>query len=154
MDVPWCAPRLQQLGPRAVITSSFKVAVQTPACIASTKAAASSQGIGSATLRAVQTVDSRTRPEPETRATIRAFDAVRRKISRRPSERPRSTFFILGAEHQGRFHSYWQKANQLCAHPNSGNRGREASLCTAGMSLLFADYKPIRDEFKDVYLAQ
>jgi hypothetical protein len=28
------------------------------------------------------------------------------------------------------------------------------ALWTAQMPLLFADYKPIRDEFKDVYLAQ
>ena len=47
---------------------AFKVAAQTLGCIASTRAAASSPGFGSATLRAVQTVDSRTRPEPETRA--------------------------------------------------------------------------------------
>jgi hypothetical protein len=58
MDVPWCALRLQRLGPRAVITSSFKVAAQTFGCIASTRAAASSQGFGSATLRAIQTLDS------------------------------------------------------------------------------------------------
>jgi hypothetical protein len=45
--------------------------------------------------------------------------------------------FILSAEHQGRFYSYWHKANELLA-----------LIPTA------ADYKPIRDEFKDVYLAQ
>jgi hypothetical protein len=57
MDVPWCAQRLQPLGPRTVITSSSKVAAQTLGCIASTRAAASSQGFASATLRGVRTLD-------------------------------------------------------------------------------------------------
>jgi hypothetical protein len=63
--------------------------------------------------------------------------------------------FILSAEHQGRFYSYWQKANELLARiPTAATAADKQALWTAQMPLLFADYKPIRDEFKDVYLAQ
>jgi hypothetical protein len=63
--------------------------------------------------------------------------------------------FILSAGHQGRFYSYWQKANELLARiPRAATAADKKALWTAQMPLLFADYKPIRDQFKDVYLAQ
>ena len=63
--------------------------------------------------------------------------------------------FILSVEHQGRFYSYWQKANELLARiPAAATPADKQALWATRMPLLFADYGPIRDEFKDVYLAQ
>jgi hypothetical protein len=47
--------------------------------------------------------------------------------------------FILSAEHQGRFYSYWQKANELVALiPTAATAAEKQALWTARMSLLFA----------------
>jgi hypothetical protein len=63
--------------------------------------------------------------------------------------------FILSAEHQVRFYSYWQKANELLARiPTAATAADKRALWTAQMPLLFVDYRPIRDGFKEVYLAQ